>query len=963
MNNHKIRFTLLTFIFLFLSVTASPQNVTNIMKKYFKEYQRTDIKLKPSKVKSCLTNSKKKRITITVEGGFQEQFFTSPVVEQIYDSVRSALPKKLRDYKITIITDGHPIEELVPNFFRTSKIDESRLWKNEYKGKPWTKNISRPYSATEGLEGTHISLWQSHGRIFREKKNEWVWQRPNLFCTTEDLFTQTLVVPYIIPMLENAGAVVFTPRERDWQNNEVIIDNDTPNKNGIYIEGANRKKKSIDTWHTTSQYGFSHIKDVYLPCDSPFTYGTARYIPTVKSEKEESFAQWIPDIPEEGKYAVYVSYQSLPESVDDARYIIFHKGGMTEFEVNQRIGGGTWVYLGTFEFDKGTNDYGMVVLSNRNEKDGIITADAVRFGGGMGNVARGLTDSIATISGLPRWAEGAIYSSLWYGLPYSVHSERFGTDDYSNDINSRSQTINHLSGGSVYNPQQEGRGVPFEVALAVHSDAGYTENDEFKGSLAIYQTEFNEGVTGAGLNRFVSRDLSSMLLTNLQYDLSKYNWNVRTLWNKNYGEAREPMIPVCILETLSHQNFSDLKLGYDPQFKFDFCRSLYKTLVKFVATEHKRDYTIQPLPVKDFYITLNEKKKTAHLHWTPVEDRLEPTAKPDEYIVYTRKGYESFDNGKIVKDNACEIELVPNVVYSFKVAAVNKGGVSFPSETLSAYLSSENDGTILIVNAFTRLEGPASINTDTEQGFDLALDPGVQYGAFAGFCGNQIGFDKKRIGIENETGLGYSGSEHEGQIIMGNTFDYVAEHGKAIAQMQNHSYTSTSEGALLNGNVSLKDFKMVDIIYGVQRIFDYRTFSMIEDYTRNGGRVFVSGSNIFKKENYGVNSPLEINNVFLNTTYTTQLIDKSINRISGCGLNFNIYRELNPKCYSVPLPEVLKAEGSAFPMLVYSDGSPAGVAYDGNDYKSIVMGFPLETITDKNIQNRLMSAIITFLCK
>ena len=47
-----------------------------------------------------------------------------------------------------------------------------------------------------------------------------------LFCTTEDLYTQTLVVPYLIPMLENAGANVFTPRERDWQRNEVIVDND-----------------------------------------------------------------------------------------------------------------------------------------------------------------------------------------------------------------------------------------------------------------------------------------------------------------------------------------------------------------------------------------------------------------------------------------------------------------------------------------------------------------------------------------------------------------------------------------------------------------------------------------------------------------------------------------------------------------------------------------------------------------
>lgn len=83
---------------------------------------------------------------------------------------------------------------------------------------------------------------------------------------------------------------------------------------------------------------------------------------------EKAFAQWIPDIPETGKYAVYVSYQTLPGSVSDAKYLVFHKGGVTEFKVNQQMGGGTWVYLGTFEFDKGTNDYGMVVLSNESKQ-------------------------------------------------------------------------------------------------------------------------------------------------------------------------------------------------------------------------------------------------------------------------------------------------------------------------------------------------------------------------------------------------------------------------------------------------------------------------------------------------------------------------------------------------------------------------------------------------------------------
>lgn len=86
----------------------------------------------------------------------------------------------------------------------------------------------------------------------------------------------------------------------------------------------------------------------------------------------------------------------------------------------------------------------------------------------------------------------------------------------------------------------------------------------------------------------------------------------------------------------------------------------------------------------------------------------------------------------------------------FKVAAVNKGGESFPSETLSACIASKNEGTILVVNAFTRLDGPAVIDTESEQGFDLDADPGVQYGPFAGFCGRQLSFDKENIGSETK---------------------------------------------------------------------------------------------------------------------------------------------------------------------------------------------------------------------
>ena len=301
---------------------------------------------------------------------------------------------------------------------------------------PWVRNESRPYSIEQGLEGRHISLWASHGRYYDNNKGRWQWQRPSLFCTNEDLFTQTIVVPYLIPMLENAGAVVFTPRERDWQRNEVIVDNDDANAQGHYQENENRKP-----WTTGPKHGFAQRQAIYHDGDNPFQAGTVRMCEATDSKSKVSTVSYQPEIPEEGRYAVYVSYQNVPASVDDAHYTVWHKGQKTEFRVNQQMGGSTWVYLGTFEFEKGCSEMNRVVVSNHSEKRGYVTTDAVRFGGGMGNIERG-----GEVSGLPRCLEGARYYAQWAGMPYEVYSSKQGTSDYADDINVRSLMTNLLCG-------------------------------------------------------------------------------------------------------------------------------------------------------------------------------------------------------------------------------------------------------------------------------------------------------------------------------------------------------------------------------------------------------------------------------------------------------------------------------------------------------------------------------------
>lgn len=936
---------ILSLFILFLPICGHAQSLQKQLVDWASNYARTDANIKPSTVVSCVVDDEKRSINIVMGGGFQEQHFTPTVVERIYNELRAFVPSAQKNYELTVETDGRPIEELVPNFFKKGKKDTTRMYNNDtYEGRPWVYNLSRPFIADKGLEGIHIALWQSHGRYYKTDKDDWYWQRPRLFCTTEDLLSQTFVTPYIIPMLQNAGAVVFTPRERDYQTHEVIVDNDHPNRQGTYLESC-RSKNKHNKWQTTGTAAFAHNKDIYSPCDSPFTDGTARYIPTVTSKKNECKALWVPHIPEEGRYAVYVAYQSLPNSVDDATYTVYHKGGFTEYKVNQRMGGGTWVYLGTFDFDQGEHDYGMVTLSNLSDHKGVVTADAVRFGGGMGNITPTMPPTQQNLSGLPRWAEAAKYSVQWYGFPYRIHTEPFGNDDYNNDINARSAAINHLIGGTIHNPEYtQGLHVPLDLSIGFHTDAGVKPDDALVGSLGIYMTNYNDGKTGAGLDRYVSRDLASMFLTNLSTDLQSYHWAVRQLWNRNYGEARVPLTPACILEMLSHQNFADMRLAYNPRFQFDFSRSVYKTIVKYIATLHRQSYAIQPLPPTAFAIALNENKSTATLSWMPVEDPLEPTAKPREYIVYTRRGHFGFDNGTLVKGTTHTVKLSPDEVYSFRVTAVNEGGESFPTETLACGIASRNQGTVMVVNAFTRLEGPKAIDTPTQAGFDLNDDPGVPYGAYTGFCGLQYQYDRSKAGREGSDALGASGNELEGRIFMGNTFDYPLLHGHAIMLTGQHSFTSCSEQALLQGKATLHPYPIVDLIYGTQQQFDHRTTALIKQYYKDGGRLLLSASHA-EMPNIGGN-------------VTGQIADKSINTISGCGLTFHIHRDINSQSFCVPHPAILSPDAQSFAILTYSDGTCAAVAQEG---RLVQLAFPLEAITTRKDFNSLTQAFIRFL--
>lgn len=903
------------------------------LENYFKNYKPQGAQFSRTAHLSDLEmDDENETLTVKVNDAFAEQSFTPQVVEDIYAKIKEVLPSPYDDYFLRVETHNYEIQELIPNRLRKHK-DKTRMWGTDYQGEPWVKNMDIPHDITEGLQGRHLSLWASHGRYYDVKNGIWKWQRPKLFGTTEDLFTQTIVVPYLIPMLENAGAVVFTPRERAWQKEEVIVDNDGSKRN--YIEATSHGR-----WKDAPMAGFAYHDTAYVDNENPFMAGTARMVKTTNSKSRYSLASYQPDFPKSGRYAVYVSYQTVDNSIDNAEYTIWHKGERTVFHVNQRMGGGTWVYLGTFEFDKGYSEFNRVTLTNQSNQSGVVTTDAVRFGGGMGNIRRG-----ETVSGLPRAIEGARYYAQWAGMPYSVYSGRMGTDDYADDINVRSNMTNYLAGGSPFVPDTTGLRVPIELSLAVHSDAGIAkEENGIIGTLSIFTSNFNEGKLNAGISRLASRDFADALLTNistgLQYQYGR--WNRRELYDRNYSETRLPAVPSAILETLSHQNFNDMRYGHDPHFKFTLARIIYKTILRYVNEQHNRSCVVAPLAPENFYIELSKNK--ARLHWEEVTDLQEPSAEATGYIVYTSQGGADFNNGTYVKGKSHELELEPDMLYHFKVVAVNKGGRSFPSETLSAYYHPGAKKTVMIVNNFHRLSSPAIRTIGDEKEFDINDDPGITYGTTAGWAGLSF--------------------------VAGNEFNYVTTHAKAIASAQEYNIVSASDKVIEDGKVKLKNYPLVDLVLGLERndghsLVYYKTFTKsmrktLTDYTRRGGALLVSGAYI-GTDIMGTEEERFVSET-LKCTYGGQYRAEN-NQVNGLGTVIPYYNMLNEEHYAATSADILRPAAPAFTVMQYADGQDAAVAYKGRDYRSFTMGFPFECIMDEQKQGSIMRGILNFLLK
>ncbi|MEL6613618.1 MAG: fibronectin type III domain-containing protein, partial [Bacteroidota bacterium] len=591
----------------------------------------------------------------------------------------------------------------------------------------------------------------------------------------------------------------------------------------------------VGIWETATP-GFAE-RPPYDPGDNPFTLGTHRV--SLTGTADLRIARWrAPAVADD--FAVYVSYQHAPDRATGAAYTVRHAGGETTFRVNQQIGGGTWLYLGTFQFSGDVSE-GVALDANASEGGATVSADAVRFGGGMGDVSRG-----GAPSGRPRFVEAARYYQQFVGAPeyvYNVTGEP--NDDYRDDYQSRGEWVNWLrapvdgnqTGGDGYGPvghrDTPGLGIPIDLAFAFHTDAGQTQTDSTIGTLMIVNTNGLDSTWTFpdGVRRIANRDLGDLIQTQLVEDLrALYDsaWTRRGLWDRRYSEATRPNVPSALLELLSHHNFADVRFAQDPRFRRDASRAIYKSILRFLATQHSFDPVVQPLAPSHFSATLTASPTSdsgtsdsgggVTLRWRPVSDPFEPTAEPEAYIVYTRTGdpdTTGWGNGQLVRDTTLTLTgLKPGVLHSYRVAAVNAGGESAPSEALAVLHVADSLATgppVLVVNGFTRIAPPMSFVADTLAGFMRSQDAGVADGYDVHTIGAQHTFDRTRPWTDDDDpGHGASYDTLATTVLPGNTFDFAVVHGAALREA-GRSFASSSADAFAEGLIDSDAYAALDL--------------------------------------------------------------------------------------------------------------------------------------------------------
>jgi len=253
------------------------------------------------------------------------------------------------------------------------------------------------------------------------------------------------------------------------------------------------------------------------------------------------------------------------------------------------------------------------------------------------------------------------------------------------------------------------------------------------------------------------------------------------------------------------------------------------------------------------------------------------------------------------------------------------------------------------------------------------------------------GSNSAGAGQVSEVLAGIPTNEDTGPLIVngfdrgstGNTYNFIRQHAAAIHN-SGYSFESATNDAIKDGLLSLPDYEIIDYILGEESTVD-ETFSnpeqdSIEIFLKNGGKLFVSGSEIawdldykgsdadkafchnYLKMGYAADAPNNQSNIW----YSVEPVTGNLfSDVPGFAFDNGSHGT-----YNVDWPDVFTATngGQGFLKFINYNASKsyAGVLFDGlfpsgtMPGKLVITGFPFETIYPEENRNRFMSEVMQF---
>lgn len=786
---------------------------------------------------------------------------------------------------------------------------------------PITPAIGQPPGALSGR-----IVFTSGGHGWTADASSWYLQRSVLLEMDED-YGNVDQMNFFADYCFNAGATVVPMRPLGNQTNEVVLDNDDA---GVTYTGAWSDSTS------TIYYG--------SPGDVPYRFASL-------AASETATATYTPNLPVTGFYPVYTWVRHGSDRTGQL-YRIRHTGGESLVRVPHYMVGNGWVYLGTYYFNAGSNAAnGAVVISNLQPSPtvgSVIIADAIRFGNGMGSVARN-----AGLSGYPREEECSRYwvqTSLGQGQAVTLYDPDLPsvtTDDQNDNVGApprMAREMNREASGNIFK----------RVLISFHSNAAGG-----RGVLGLYNDPFLFPGTSTS-NQFrlaqltgqeVNDDLVGIGSPPLEVAWFDADNNV-TLARSDFafGEIRGDTIgyemDATIIEVAYHDNSSDAQLLRDPKARNWVGRAAYQGVLRYMNEFDAAPLVFLPEPPVNPRAT--GVSNGVQLAWSaPVAQAGSDPA--TGYVVYQSTNGYGFGNPVGVSGVGATSLLLtnipPNADWFFRVAATNAGGESFPTETIACRRSTNPAAIkVLLVNAFDRFD--RTIN--------LRQTPAAQNYKPPGHDGN-------------------SGTMDRVVPRWNNAFDYVVAHALAVGAA-NVLYDSCQNEAASGGQIVLTNYPIVAWACGNESTAD-ESFSSAEQtkvaaFLAGGGNLFVSGSEIAWDLDRGSGPTTADRNFLHNQLHATYAADSSGAWDFGgsggslfAGNTNGAFDNGSKGIYRVGYPDVLTPTGTGTVTAIqYTNNLSAAISYNGTagGGKVVYLGFPFETISSASTRNAYMADVLSF---